>query len=391
MADELIVKPKIKIKVLGVGGGGNNVIARMGQHKTLDIELIAINTDKHQLGVVAESGVKTVAIGENLTAGRGTGGNVELGAQAARAAENKLKDIINGSDLVFIAATLGGGFGTGAAPIIAQIAKEMGVLSVGVVTTPFVFEGGRKKKTAQGGISRLQSQMDALIVVENDNLMKLPENRTMSFKQGFVAADNILKQAINCISELILTTGIVNVDFADVTTIFRQSDSSDALLAIGRSDRDAVDAVKSALSSPLNERGLAGARGVILNITGGETLSLYDVQAASNFIAESTHPTVNVILGTVIDPELAGSVRVTLIATDFADSVIKKAPAVKVPASQVKVPEPAAQPVAPQPEKPIDSDPLSLPTFMVKKQEPPKPANPFAFPAFKLVPDEPKK
>lgn len=388
MADDLIIKPKIKIKVLGIGGGGNNVIARMGQHRTLDIELVAINTDQHQLGVVAGSGVRTVAIGENLTAGRGTGGNVELGGEAARAAESQLKDLITGADLIFIAATLGGGFGTGAAPVIARLAKEMGVLSIGVVTTPFMFEGARKKKTAQAGIASLQSQMDALIVVENDNLLKLPENRTMSFKQGFVAADNILKQAINCISELILTTGIINVDFADVTTIFRQSDSSDALLAIGQSTRDAVDAVKSALSSPLNERGLAGARGVILNITGDERLSLYDVEAATTYIAEATHPSVNIILGTVVDPNLSGSVRITLIATDFVDSVIKKAPAVKVPESQVKVPE--AKEVAPAPEK-READPLSIPVFMSKPAESAKPTSPFAFPAFKLVPDDKTK
>lgn len=385
MADELIIKPKIKIKVFGVGGGGNNVIARMGQHKTLDIELTAINSDQKQLENIASSGVKVLAVGENLTAGRGTGGNVELGEQAAQAATAELKKAINGADMIFIAATLGGGFGTGAAPVMAKIAKEMGVLSVGVVTTPFMFEGSRKKKTALDGIAKLQSQMDALIVVENDNLMKLPENRTMSFKQAFVAADNILKQAISCIAELILTTGVINVDFADVTTIFRQSDSSDALLAIGNSDKSAVDAVKEAIASPLNNRGLAGARGVIINITGNELISLFDVEEATAFIAEETHPDVNVILGTVIDNELGRNIRVTIIATDFADSVVKKAAPVEVPKSTVR------QDVITEKVQNANQQ-LAFPNFMGSQagENNTFKSQPFVLPAFSIVGDKDK-
>lgn len=385
MADELIIKPKIKIKVFGVGGGGNNVIARMGQHKTLDIELTAINSDQKQLENIASSGVKVLAVGENLTAGRGTGGNVELGEQAAQAATAELKKAINGADMIFIAATLGGGFGTGAAPVMAKIAKEMGVLSVGVVTTPFMFEGSRKKKTALDGIAKLQSQMDALIVVENDNLMKLPENRTMSFKQAFVAADNILKQAISCIAELILTTGVINVDFADVTTIFRQSDSSDALLAIGNSDKSAVDAVKEAIASPLNNRGLAGARGVIINITGNELISLFDVEEATAFIAEETHPDVNVILGTVIDNELGKNIRVTIIATDFADSVVKKAAPVEVPKSTVR------QDVITEKVQNANQQ-LAFPNFMGSQtgENNTFKSQPFVLPAFSIVGDKDK-
>lgn len=385
MADELIIKPKIKIKVFGVGGGGNNVIARMGQHKTLDIELTAINSDQKQLENIASSGVKVLAVGENLTAGRGTGGNVELGEQAAQAATAELKKAINGADMIFIAATLGGGFGTGAAPVMAKIAKEMGVLSVGVVTTPFMFEGSRKKKTALDGIAKLQSQMDALIVVENDNLMKLPENRTMSFKQAFVAADNILKQAISCIAELILTTGVINVDFADVTTIFRQSDSSDALLAIGNSDKSAVDAVKEAIASPLNNRGLAGARGVIINITGNELISLFDVEEATAFIAEETHPDVNVILGTVIDNELGKNIRVTIIATDFADSVVKKAAPVEVPKSTVR------QDVITEKVQNANQQ-LAFPNFMGGQagENNTFKSQPFVLPAFSIVGDKDK-
>lgn len=336
-ADETsIIKPKVKIKVFGVGGGGNSVLMRMGQHNALEIELIAINTDAKQLQLVDQSGVRCIQIGEALTRGRGTGGNTEIGALAARAEENKIRDALNGADLVFITAGMGGGTGTGAAPVVARLAREMGILSVGVVTVPFSFEGGRKKRTAMEGIVKMQAQMDALIAVKNDNLVKLPENRRMTLVTAFECADNILKQAINCVAELILTTGVINVDFADVTTIFRQSDSSDALLGIGTSRHSAVEAVKTAAASPLIDKGLKGARGVILNLTGNSSLSLYDVNEATGYIMEHADPEVNIILGTVVDDSMDATVQATIIATDFADSVVMKSPTAKVPESKVQ-------------------------------------------------------
>ena len=377
-ADEtLIIKPKVKIKAFGIGGGGNSVLMRMGQHNELDIELIAINTDAKQLQLVEQSGVRCIQIGEALTRGRGTGGNIQIGEQAAKNEENKIKEALNGADLVFITAGMGGGTGTGAAPVVARLAKELGMLSVGVVTVPFSFEGNRKKKTAMEGITKMQSQMDALIAVENDNLLKLPENRRMSMVKAFDCADGILKQAINCVAELILTTGVINVDFADVTTIFRQSESSDALLGIGRSSRSAVEAVQIAAESPLIDKGLKGARGVILNLTGDDTLSLYDVDEATHYIVEHTDPEVNIILGTVVDEEMNGAVQATIIATDFADSVVMKAPTVKVPESKVKK----------------DTFQLDTPSFMDKSAPPDgfrKPAA-FAIPAFKLTGDTDEK
>ena len=377
-ADEnLIIKPKVKIKVFGVGGGGNSVLMRMGQHNDLDIELVAVNTDAKQLSLVARSGVKVMQIGEALTRGRGTGGKVELGEQAAREAENHLREALNGADLVFITAGMGGGTGTGAAPVVARLANELGILSVGVVTVPFTFEGSRKKKLAMEGVVKMQSQMDALIAVENDNLMKLPENRRMSMVQAFACADNILKQAINCIAELILTTGVINVDFADVTTIFRQNPSSDALLGIGSSPRSAVQAVQQAVESPLINKSLQGARGVIINLTGDESLSLYDVNEATRYVYEHTDPDVNIILGAVVDESMNGTVQATIIATDFADSMPLKAPTVKVPESKVQAPPKAA------------GFSLETPSFMSRPAATPefKSQGAFAIPAFKLAPD----
>ena len=378
IADEtLIIKPKVKIKVFGIGGGGNSVLVRMGQHNELDVELIAINTDAKQLQLVEQSGVRCIQIGEALTRGRGTGGNTQLGEQAAKTEEEKIKAALNGADLVFITAGMGGGTGTGAAPVVARLAKEMGLLSVGVVTMPFAFEGNRKKKTAMEGITKMQSQMDALISVENDNLLKLPENRRMTMVKAFACADGILKQAINCVAELILTTGVINVDFADVTTIFRQSDSSDALLGIGRSNRSAIDAVKIAAESPLIDKGLKGARGVILNLTGDATLSLYDVDEATHYIVEHTDPEVNIILGTVVDDGMNGSVQATIIATDFTDSVVLKAPTVTVPESRVNK----------------ETFQLDTPAFMDKSvpQTGFQAPKAFAIPAFKLTNDTDEK
>lgn len=377
-ADETsIIKPKVKIKVFGVGGGGNSVLMRMGQHNDLEIELIAINTDAKQLQLVDQAGVRCIQIGESFTRGRGTGGDAALGEKAAKAEEKKIKDALNGADLVFVTAGMGGGTGTGAAPVVARLAKEMGLLSVGVVTVPFSFEGKRKKKTAMEGIVKMQSQMDALIAVENDNLMKLPENRRMTLVSAFEAADKVLKQAISCVAELILTTGVINVDFADVTTIFRQSDSSDALLGIGSSSRSAMDAVKAAAESPLIEKGLKGARGVILNLTGDSSLSLYDVDEATRYIMENSDDEVNIILGTVIDASMGGKVQATIIATDFVDSVVMKSPTVKVPESKVKK----------------EAFSLDTPAFMSKPAEKTEtnPSGAFAIPAFRLTADDKDK
>ena len=329
--DSSIKRAIVKIKVIGVGGGGNSVLMRLAKNKFLDIDLLAVNTDAKQLEIMAKAGVTPLQIGENLTKGRGTGGDLGLGETAAKADEERIREAMKGADLVFVTAGMGGGAGTGAAPVVASIAKDLGILTIGVVTIPFSFEGARKKRLANEGVVKMQADMDALIAVHNDNLLKLPENKRMSLVQAFEMADDILRQAIRCISEMILTTGVINVDFADVTSIFRQSQSSDALLGIGESTENAVKAVQLAVESPLVEKSLSGARGIILNISGDETLSLYDVNEATKYIYENTNPEVNIILGTVIDEELGDKIRDTIIATDFVDSLAIKAPKLELP------------------------------------------------------------
>ena len=317
-----IRKAIVRIKVVGVGGGGNSVLLRLSEDKIPGIELIAVNTDAKQLSILNEAGIEAIQIGERLTKGRGTGGVASVGAQAAEAEISRLEAELRDADLIFITAGMGGGVGTGAAPVIARIVRQLGILSIGVVTAPFSFEGKRKQRIAQEGIAAMQTEMDALIVVQNDNLMKLPENKRMTLVQSFKAADSILRQAILCISEVILTTGIINVDFADVQTIFRKSDSSDAILGIGESvSGHVVEAVQHAIESPLIERSLAGARGIILNISGDDTLSLFEVNEAMEYISDHTHPDAEIIFGTVEDKSMGDKVRATLVATDFIDCV----------------------------------------------------------------------
>ena len=326
----------VTIKIIGVGGGGGSVLARIARERPMGVELIAINTDEKQLAVMERSGVKTLQIGRNLTKGRGTGGVPSLGEQAAQEDAEHIKSVMLGADLIFVTAALGGGAGTGAAPIVAKIAKDLGVLTIGVVTLPFSFEGQRKRRQAEAGLSGMQAHMDALLSIRNDNLMKLPENRHMSLMDAFKAADDILLQAIRCIAELILTTGVINVDFADVKSIFQQSISADALLGIGKSTKSAVEAVRNAVESPLIEKSLDGARGLIINLSGDETLSLYDVNEATRYIYDNTDPEVNIILGTVIDPELKGTIRATIIATDFVDGSILKMPRLTSPTTKLQ-------------------------------------------------------
>jgi len=334
--DTKIKRAVVTIKIIGVGGGGNSVIERIAEGNELDVELIAINTDAKHLAYMEEAGVKALAIGRELTKGLGTGGVADLGEAAAKGDETKIKEVLKGADLVFVTASMGGGAGTGAAPVVAKIAKDMGILTVGVVTVPFSFEGARKKRIANEGIAKMQGNLDALIVVHNDNLMKLPENKHMTLVNAFKAADDVLRQAINCIAELILTTGEINVDFADLTSIFRQSQSGDALLGIGESQRSAIEAVQKAVESPLVEKSLTGARGLILNLSGSERMTLDDVGEATNYIRENTHPDVNIILGTVIDSSMGQTIRATIIATDFVDGVVMKAQRMEAPESKLK-------------------------------------------------------
>lgn len=365
--DAAIKKALVTIKVIGVGGGGNSVLNRIAESDFLDIELVAVNTDVHALRTSNLDKIRTVQIGENITRGRGTGGKVELGEQAAKSDSERLKEVMVGADMIFITAGMGGGTGTGAAPVVARLAKELGMLTVGVVTVPFGFEGIRRQRIANEGIVRMQSYMDALIVVKNDNLMKLPENKNLNMTTAFNAADSVLRQAIRCVAELILTIGVINVDFADMTTIFRQSESSDAILGIGRSNISAVQAVKEAIHSPLIDKSLKGARGIILNITGDETLPIHDVNAAASYIFSQTEDDVNIILGTVIDKSMNGMIQATIIATDFADSLALKSPTVAVPKSTVTVSK-GFNFEAPKP-PPQPENKFQMPTFTFRPRD----------------------
>ena len=351
----------VRIKVVGIGGGGNSVLLRLAQDQLPGVELLAINTDAKQLGALQLAGIPTLQIGERLTKGRGTGGVAEIGEKSAISDESRLQIALRDADLVFITAGMGGGVGTGAAPIVARCIREMGILSVGVVTAPFSFEGRRKMRVAMEGIAKMQSYMDALVVIHNDNLMKLIDNRKMPLMEAFKLADGVLKQAISCISEVILTTGVVNVDFADVTSIFRQSESSDAILGIGESEKgSAVEAVQLAITSPLIERSLNGARGIILNISGDDSLSLFEVNEATQYIYENTHPDVNLIFGTVIDKSLNGHVRATIVATDFIDSIIVRQPLLgqQLPETPQVAMQPAPRQAPPVPQMPVQQAPI---------------------------------
>jgi cell division protein FtsZ len=309
-----------QIKVVGVGGGGGNAVNRMVNEGLGGVEFISINTDNQALML---SKAKTrVRIGEKLTRGLGAGGNPEIGKKAAEESADELYEILRGADMVFIAGGMGGGTGTGAAPVVAQIAKELGALTIGVVTKPFTFEGTRRMQFAEAGIENLKSQVDTLIVIPNDRLLQIADKRA-SLQQAFSLADDVLRQGIQGISELITVPALINLDFADVRTIM--SEGGAALMAVGRSSGDdrARRAAELAISSGLLDVTIDGARGILFNITGGTDLSLFEVNEAAAIIKESAHPEVNLIFGAQIDENMGDEVRITVIATGFEQSRVK--------------------------------------------------------------------
>lgn len=303
----------ITIKIVGIGGGGNNVLRRLAKDGFDRNQLLAINTDVRQLKALEEDGIPCLLIGASSTRGRGTGGNVEKAQNAAIGDKEEIAKAIAGSDLVFLTAGMGKGVGTGAAPVVAKIAKDMGILAVGMVTLPFTHEGSRKMETAKAGVELLRRHMDALVVVNNDNIEKLPEFRRITVGETFSMVDEVLRQSIGSIVEMIETTGVVNVDFADVKTIFTQGSTSEAIMGTSLG-RTALEAVQNAISSPLIEISVRGARGIIVNITGNSSLALEAVREANTFLCENTHPDVNNIFGLVVDEKLGNQVRATIIA-----------------------------------------------------------------------------
>ncbi|MBV9258064.1 MAG: cell division protein FtsZ [Ktedonobacteraceae bacterium] len=303
-----------QIRVIGVGGGGSNAVNRMIQANMMGIEFIAINTDAQAL--LLTDAPHRIRIGDKLTRGLGAGGNPSVGGKAAEENAEEIYEALKGSDMVFITAGMGGGTGTGASPIVAQIAREVGALTVGVVTKPFTFEGKKRLLSAEEGIANLKQHVDTLITVPNDRLLQVADKRT-PLSDAFRLADDVLRQGIQGISDLITVPGLINLDFADVKTIMSAAGS--ALMAIGEADGEtrAIDAAQIAIASPLLDIDISGARGVLFNITGGMDMTLFEVNEAADIISQAAHPEANIIFGAVQDPSYDGKVKITVIATGF--------------------------------------------------------------------------
>ena len=353
------------IKVIGVGGGGNNAVNRMIEHGVQGVDFIAVNTDAQALE--HSKAQYKLQIGGKLTRGLGAGANPEVGKKAAEESREQLEEVLRGADMVFVTAGMGGGTGTGAAPVIAQISRDLGALTVGVVTRPFTFEGRKRQSQAVGGISNLKEAVDTLIVIPNDKLLQIVDKSTPML-EAFREADNVLRQGVQGISDLIATPGLINLDFADVKTIM--SDKGSALMGIGiaTGESRATEAAKKAISSPLLETSIDGAKGVIMNITGGMNLSLYEVQEAADIVASASDEEVNMIFGSVINENLNDEIIVTVIATGFSDDI-----------APVQAPRPTlggrhtAAPVQPVRQEPVQQeqvrqvpqdDQLDIPTFL---------------------------
>ena len=315
--DDTAMEDFARIKVVGVGGGGSNAINRMISSGLKGVEFIAVNTDAQAL--LHSMAPKRIQIGQKLTRGLGAGARPEVGGKAAEESRDELADALAGADMVFITAGMGGGTGTGAAPVVAACAQESGALTVAVVTKPFKFEGRKRMVNAEGGILTLRPHVDTIITIPNDRLLGLVDKKT-PMMEAFRIADNVLYQGVQGIAELISSPGIVNLDFADVKTIM--SDGGSALMGIGEAagENAAMVAAKMAVASPLLENSIQGARGVLLNFTGSEEiLSIYDVNEAATMIQEMVHADAELIFGTVLDEALGDTVRVTVVATRFAD------------------------------------------------------------------------
>jgi len=303
-----------RIKVIGVGGGGTNAVNRMIDEGIQGVEFIAANTDAQALTLAkAQSRVR---LGDKLTRGLGAGGDPEVGRKAAEESADELYGVLKGSDMVFVTAGMGGGTGTGAAPVVAQIAKESGALTIGVVTRPFTFEGMRRMQSSESGISKLKEHADTLIVIPNDRLLQIADKRA-SLQDAFRLADDVLHQGIQGISELITIPGLINLDFADVRAIMSEGGAALMAVGTGSGDERARKAAEDAISSKLLDITIDGARGVLFNVTGGPNMTLFEVNQAAAIIRETAHPDVNMIFGAVIDPDLGDEIRITVIATGF--------------------------------------------------------------------------
>jgi cell division protein FtsZ len=302
------------IKVVGIGGGGNNAINRMIDSDLKGVEFIAVNTDAQALYLSKAD--KKIQIGEKLTKGLGAGANPEIGRKAAEESKDIMEEVLQGADMIFITAGMGGGTGTGAAPIVAEISKSLGILTVGVVTKPFTFEGKKRQANAEIGIADIKNNVDTLITIPNDRLLSIAEKKT-SMIEAFKMADDVLRQGVQGISDLIAVPGLINLDFADVRTIMLDTGLAHMGIGKGSGEGRAVEAAKQAISSPLLETSIEGAKGVLLNITGGANLGLLEINEAAELISSVADPEANIIFGAVIDEKLQDEIIITVIATGF--------------------------------------------------------------------------
>ena len=384
----MLIKPKAgqaaKIKVVGVGGGGGNAISSMINEGGIEgVEFVAVNTDAQAL-LHHKAEIK-IQLGDQLTKGLGSGGDPEVGRQAAEESREKLKDELGNADMIFITAGEGGGTGTGASPIVAQVAKESGALTVAVVTKPFDFEGSPRRRSAEDGIDRLKENVDTLIVIPNQRVLQVIDKKT-SIMGAFKRIDTVLHQAVKGIAELITLPGLINVDFADVKTIMQSSGNAIMGMGFGSGDKRAIMAIRQAISSPLLDTSIEGAKGILLNIVGGEDLSMSEIDEAATMIAKSVDADANIIFGAAIDPKLIDQIKITVIATRFDEKRMKLFQFQKPrqeevtehaeekkeedlslypPENQEKKEEPAKKPVPTS--APADSDEFDIPAFLRRK------------------------
>jgi cell division protein FtsZ len=348
-----------QIKVIGVGGGGSNAVNRMIDFGVKGVEFITVNTDAQALKLSKSE--HKLQIGEKLTRGLGAGANPEIGKKAAEESRELIYNKLQGADMVFVTAGMGGGTGTGAAAVIAEIAKECGALTVGVVTRPFSFEGRKRAAQAEQGIAALKEKVDTLIIIPNDRLLEIVDKKTPML-EAFREADNVLRQAVQGISDLIAVPGLINLDFADVKTIMSERGSALMGIGIGTGDNRAAEAAKKAIMSPLLETSIEGARGVIMNITGGADLSLFEVNEAVEMVTSASDPEVNMIFGAIIDENMKEEIKVTVIATGFEEKQNQSKSQPARPARN-EASEPRQNHIRPFVNQP-DSSQLDIPTFL---------------------------
>jgi cell division protein FtsZ len=349
-----VVENSAQIKVIGIGGGGSNAVNRMIEQGIQGVEFVSINTDAQAL--MLSSAPQRLRIGDKLTKGLGAGGQPDIGEKAGQESTEEIKALLKGADMIFVTCGMGGGTGTGAAPVVARLAKESGALTIGVVTKPFSFEGNRRRRVAEDGISHLKESVDTLIVIPNDRLLQVVDKKA-SIQQAFRVADDVLRQGIQGISELITIPGLINTDFADVRSVMNEGGS--ALMAIGQANGDnrAQTAAEQAIHSSLLDVSIDGAQGILFNVTGGPDLSLYEVNEAAEIIRRTADPDANIIFGAVVDPNMKDGIRITVIATGF-DAI-----------KEQKMPSAEDSKTLEFPKRTYDRDDLDIPAFLRRARQ----------------------